>query len=104
MYEAAMDVIKEHYFRELEPELKKIKVLKTFCEKATPDNIKKNYKDRSFNDILYQCVGENNENYVKQLKPDIDKINLFFKFFEDRIWALQDFGKRFLKTLLPNFL
>jgi len=46
MYEAAMTLIKEHYYKELEPELKKLKILKFFLDKSTPDNIIRYYKDK----------------------------------------------------------
>jgi hypothetical protein len=47
---------------------------------------------------------DDSEEFLKDFKPDHKKLALFQIFLNDRILKLEDLSKRFLKSLMPNFL
>lgn len=49
-------------------------------------------------------MGDNREEFMKTLRPDREKIDLFMRFTDERTGKLKDYSKEFLKHLLPTFL
>jgi hypothetical protein len=98
-------MIKDHFLHEVEPEMKKMVFLKKFLEDSKEANVKKNYNNKKIQDSVYLAISKDeSEEFLKDFKPDHKKLALFQIFLNDRILKLEDLSKRFLKSLMPNFL
>jgi hypothetical protein len=51
-----LELIRDRYFEEMAPELKKLKELETFLDKSSASNLRKHFHDKDFNNLLLNCL------------------------------------------------
>ena len=53
MFSSGLDFLKENFLQELQPELKKLKLIKEFLTNTKPDSFKKKFINKDFNRDIY---------------------------------------------------
>lgn len=81
-----MNLIMEHYLKEMLPEMRKLYNIKDFMD-AVGDKfeIATKYKNKTVNEMVYKVISEDErEEFLKTVRPDREKIELFMRFVEER--------------------
>ena len=103
VFATGVNMIKGHYLNEIYPETSKLFFLREYL-KVTREVKPINIHSKKLNDYLYTSVSPNREEFFKNLKPNQEKLDLFFDYLNDKLIEMEQETKKFLIQISNKFI